>query len=119
MSKGGTGVFKIALQLPRGDDGEKRGGMMKREVEGRILPGGIFGIKTGSDSLTHIPTGRCVGLFWSEHAAVACAEKLAEVDLPWDAKTMREWWSGSREKRRAAHEIVRRYAAIVAEGDIP
>jgi len=83
-----------------------RGGQRKEIVNGEIVCDGLFGID-GSEKrwcLTHIPTGRNVGYYRTKAIAKACAEALAQVQLPWASKTMKEWnkAKGTPERKEAA-----------------
>jgi len=97
-------IFKIA-RYRYDETGRRLGGLCKEEVDGEVLCDGIFGIRDGTSHLTHIPTGRLVGYFLNAEAARECASELAEVDLPWRAKTKKAWLTGDSVTRGEAKRI--------------
>ena len=82
-----------------------------KTIQGVLLCGGLFG--WNGSHLTHIPTGRSLGgtdAVFNEKEAIACAEALIKLDLPWKATTAKEWnkCKGSDDRKRA-REIVKSY----------
>ena len=77
-------------------------------IQGVLLCGGVFG--WNGEVLTHIPTGRSLIIIFDEKDAMACANKLITLDLPWDATTIKEWnKSKGTHARKRAREIVKHY----------
>jgi len=92
------GTFKRACPV-RDGQGMRIGGVRYEEVQGVILFDGQFGIwmtGTGMWELTHGGTGRYIGTRSSQNRAIALAERLVEIDLPWDAKTKKDWYARAR-----------------------
>ncbi|MFA5053497.1 MAG: hypothetical protein WC565_05540 [Parcubacteria group bacterium] len=82
------GEYKYALTL-----GPGKGGLRKVTAQGLILCDGIFGLcgEIYGWTLTHIGTGRWVGRFPTRRKAYEAAAQLAALDLPWNAKSLKEW----------------------------
>ena len=82
------GEYKYALTL-----GQGKGGMRRETARGWILCDGIFGLREEiyGWTLTHLGTGRRVGRFPTRRKAYEAAAQLAALDLPWGAKSNKEW----------------------------
>ncbi len=82
------GEYKYALTL-----GPGKGGLRMEVAQGLILCDGIFGLREDIDGwmLTHLGTGRRAGFYPTRRKAYEAAAQLAALDLPWDAKSRKEW----------------------------
>lgn len=104
------GEYKIANALDGG-----KGGMRRETVQGLILCDGIFGLReeTGTWTLTHLGTGRRTGRYPTRRKAYKVAVQLAALDLPWDAKSNKEWEERrDMEESERAVEIIRRLGRL-------
>ncbi|MFA5053585.1 MAG: hypothetical protein WC565_05990 [Parcubacteria group bacterium] len=99
------GEYKIARGLGGG-----LGGMRWETVSGTILCDGIFGLRLEVEwALTHLGTGRRAGFYPTRRKAYEAAAQLAALDLPWDAKSNKEWKARKNEAEgKAAIEIIER-----------
>jgi hypothetical protein len=100
------GEYKYALTL-----GPGKGGMRRETARGWILCDGIFGLREDVDGLmlTHLGTGRRAGYYPTRRKAYEAAAQLAALDLPWGAKSRKEWNSRlNKPEAQKAVEIIER-----------